>query len=139
MSYIFKIPIIWFIIVLFLLDFLVIISMRDLLFDFMIGESNRKKTKKSLCQQGVKEKLFLNYIAKNLKSNIKDFKFYHTIYIAIIITLIPQDILLLLCSMFFQNQAKILFLLFITVKASICIINRLQVDSLLRSKYFFKK
>ena len=138
MKYIENIPIYLLFFVLFVLDALAISAFRQLLFEIQEGQSSKKRTIRIYREQSVKDKLFLSYINDYITKYVKEFNFFHTVYIILVITLAPQYLSIIICFLFYPNIVRILCFFFIVIKGIICLLNRLQVNSLLQSKYVKK-
>lgn len=77
-----------------LLDVLIIVFVRDLLMDFLIGKAGRKKAKSIHRAQNMISKIDMKYITSYLNNYKKEFKKYHLIYLSELISVIPQYLLI---------------------------------------------
>ena len=89
--------------VLVLLNVITIIDARILLFDFMIGRRNRKSARKIHKEQSFKDRITMGYIYPMLKKNTVEFKWYHTLYLNVLYTIVPQCAVVVLVGMFFPK------------------------------------
>ena len=78
-----------------LLDSSVIRDLRSFLWDFLMIRRNRGGMKKNLMKQSRKDRITLSYIEPLLKKNQKPYRIWHSLYLWVIYSLIPQYVLLL--------------------------------------------
>ena len=121
--------------ILVLLDALAISSLRSLLLDFLIGARNQKSARKIYAQQSLKDRILMSFIKTFLKNHMSAFKVYNCIYLVELATLIPQYAILLIANMQYGIQSLCLVFSLIGIKGLLNIFMRIQVDSLMRSKY----
>ena len=122
--------------ILVLMDSVAISALRRFLKDFLIGERNRKNAQKIYLEQSLKDRFFLGFIKSYLKEYIVAFKVYHWIYLIDLWSLIPQYALLL--AVYIPNVeecSRVPLYVMIGIKALLNLFVRVQVDSLMRSKY----
>lgn len=122
------------------LDLLTLLFGRRLLFSFLLIKNNRKYAKKVHFDQNVKNRIFMGYIKCFLNDNksleyISDYKFYHSLYLIDLISLLPQYILFFTTICLNQFVSKMVALIFIIMKVVAFLIFRSQFDNLKRSKY----
>ena len=83
-----------------MLDKVIISDARRLLLDFLIGQRNRKNAKMIHAEQSFADRVNMGYICPMLKKHEKAFKNYHTLYLTILYSLIPQYITVILFHIF---------------------------------------
>ncbi len=120
---------------LFLIDSLVISFARKLLFDFLVGQNNKKIARNIHRQQKFINKITMRYIKANLNQNLSTFKIFHCIYMIEIFTLIPQYIILLAIFIFAGNFANFILLAFFAIKFLLFIVYWWQFDANRVSKF----
>ena len=121
-----------------LLDAIAVSALRDILNDFLIGARNRKSARKIYREQSPRERLFLGYIRGYLKRHTAAFQVFRGIYLAELLSLIPQYAILFAVFLFRGPQDRFLAIYMLTVcavKAGLNLFLRLQVDGGRRSRY----
>lgn len=83
-----------------ILDFVTISDLRKFLLDFLRVKNSRKNADYVYVTQSLGDKITLSFIKEHLKKYIKEFTAYHRIYLAVLYTLVPQYILLIVCNVF---------------------------------------
>lgn len=121
--------------VLLLVDWLLIVILRDLVLQFFNSRGNRKKKKLLHSKQSFWDRVSLNYIRPMLRKNLYYFDIFHRLYLVLIIIFIPQYILLLILLLLVRKAALVTLLLLCAVKMVMFIIVRFQFDSHWVSKY----
>ena len=127
--------IIYFDLVLCLIDWMVIGALRNLLFDFLIGRRNLKSAKRIHEEQPFVQRVSMGYIKGLLKEYIRDFVAYRTLYLIILYTLIPQYIVVIVCNICLGYKSFYVLGAFAAIKLIIVIFLRFQVDAQRMSKY----
>lgn len=122
-------------IMLLIMDCIAIADLRHLLHDFLIGVSNRKRANKIHMEQLKKDQILLGYIRLYLNKYHRDFSFFHGLYIAELVSIVPQFIIAVFFIIIFENNSRFIIYGFLVLKAILCLIIRLQFDSSYRSKY----
>lgn len=117
------------------LDSITISGLRRFLLDFITGKNNVNKIKKVHCEQPWKERVTLSYIRARLKHYQKEFHCWHTLYMLVLTTLIPQYIILIVCNLLIGFESIWVACILWSWKLVICIVLRFQVNSLMISKY----
>ncbi len=110
-------------------DDIAIDLLRGILLDFLIGVRNRKIAKEIYRQQSIRDKILLSFIKQYLKEYISAFEFYHIVYMAELISLVPQYVVIIVF-----DSVKVIIALVI-IKSILFILLRFQLDSFLKSKY----
>ena len=118
-----------------LFDGIAIWDLRELLRDFLIGARNRKSMQKIHAQQSLQQRITLGYIFPHLKRYQRDFRFFRGLYLAELLSLLPQMAVLLYLQLSGYPSAQIVLYVFLGIKACICLFLRLQQDAQHRTKY----
>lgn len=118
-----------------LFDGIAIWDLRELLRDFLIGARNRKSMQRIHAQQSLKQRITLGYIFPYLKRYQRDFRFFRGLYLAELISLLPQTLILLWLQMSGCSSWKVVFYVCLGVKICLCFFLRLQQDAQRRTKY----
>ena len=118
-----------------LFDGIAIWELRELLRDFLIGARNRKSMQKIHAQQSLWQRITLGYIFPYLKRYHRDFRFFRGLYLAELLSLLPQAPVLIWLQLSGYPSWKIVFYLFLGIKACLCLFLRLQQDAQRRTKY----
>ena len=118
-----------------LFDWIVIWDLRELLRDFLIGARNRKSMQKIHAQQSLWERITLGYIFPYLKRYHRDFRFFRGLYLAELISLLPQATVLLWLQLRGYPSWKTVLYIFLGIKTCLCLFLRLQQDAQRRTKY----
>ena len=114
-------------IILFLIDALVIRDARRLLLDFLIGQRNRKNAKTIHEEQNFTDQLHMGYIQPMLKKYASTFKKYHTLYLVILYSLIPQYIVIVLLHILIPSIILYVFAVFLGIKFLLAIFYILEL------------
>lgn len=125
--------------ILLLMDVILVSDLRRLLLDFLVGQRNRKTMIRIHKNQHLKDRITLSYIKPLLKRYISNFQFYHIIYMIVIISFFPQNIIIIIIHIILKNKVRYVLYLLLCVKAFALILIRLQYDSSRISKYAKKK
>ena len=118
-----------------LIDGIAIWDLRELLRDFLIGARNRKSMQKIHAQQSLRQRITLGYIFPYLKRYHRDFRFFRGLYLAELLSLLPQAPVLIWLQLSGYPSWKIVFYIFLGIKACLCLFLRLQQDAQRRTKY----
>lgn len=126
-------------VIMILSDILIICDARRLLLDFLIGQSNRKNAQKIHDEQSLSNKIKMCYIGPLLKKHTSAFQKYHTLYLIILYSLIPQYITVILLHIF--ADAIIWYVLggLLIIKLLLAVFCRLELGSNRMSVYSRKK
>lgn len=114
---------------LFLLDIVTIADLRHFLIDFLVVKRNLKHAREIHRTQSLKDRITLSYISCYLKKYGKEFTAYHRLYLAVIYTLVPQYMILIICNCIWKLRSMYVLGAFAAVKLIICMIIRLNVNS----------
>lgn len=125
----------WLDVVLLVIDSLVISIYRDFLFDFLIGQRNRKSARKIRQAQPRKERITLSFILGHLTRYKKEFRFYQRIYMGELYSLVPQYLIVLVCNFLLWERSLYVTGGFAVFKILLLLVVRLQTDSSHRSVY----
>ena len=125
----------WLDVVLLVIDSLVISIYRDFLFDFLIGQRNRKSARKIRQAQHRKERITLSFILGHLTRYKKEFRFYQRIYMGELYSLVPQYLIVLVCNFLLWERSLYVTGGFAVFKILLLLVVRLQTDSSHRSVY----
>lgn len=120
-------------------DSIVLSDARRLLLDFLIGQRNRKNANKIHKQQSFQDKVTMRYIKPMLKKNVSAFKNYHLLYMILLISLIPQYIVIVLAQILLPDYVWCVFCFFLAIKFILAVYYRLELGSLKMSVYAQKK
>ncbi len=118
-----------------LFDGIAIWDLRELLRDFLIGARNRKSMQKIHAQQSLWQRITLGYIFPYLKRYHRDFRFFRGLYLAELLSLLPQAPALLWLQLSGYPSWKNIFYIFLGIKSCLCLFLRLQQDAQRRTKY----
>ena len=118
-----------------LFDGIAIWELRELLRDFLIGARNRKSMQKIHAQQSLRQRITLGYIFPYLKRYQRDFRFFRGLYLAELLSLLPQAAVLLWLQLSGYPSWKIVLYIFLGIKACLILFLRLQQDAQRRTKY----
>ena len=122
-----------------MLDKCVISDARRLLLDFLIGQRNRKHAKAIHAEQRFKDRVQMGYIQPMLKKYTIAFKRYHTLYLIILYSLIPQYIAIVLFHIFAPDLIWYVFGIFLGIKLLLTIFYTLELGPQKMSVYAQKK
>ena len=126
-------------IILLMMDILLIGDARRLLLDFLIGQRNRKNAETIHEEQSLADQLHMGYIHPMLKKYAATFKKYHTLYLVILYSLIPQYIAIVLLHILIPSIILYVFGAFLGIKALLLIFYRLELGPNRMSVYAQKK
>ena len=105
--------------------------------DFLVGARNRKSARRIHREQKWVDRVGMGYIKPYLKCWHRDFAFFRGVYLTDLFTLIPQYSVILCVLLRAEDRFNMLMYVLIAVKALLCLILRLQQDSLRRTKYSY--
>lgn len=111
------------------LDLVTIADLRKFLTDFLAVKRNVKRAKEIHEAQPLKDRITLNYISSHIKKYVKKFTAYHRLYLAVLYTLIPQYIILIICNLIWEMKSIYVLGGFAAIKLIICIMIRLNVNA----------
>ena len=114
--------------VLILLDIILIVDLRWLVYSFLLSKRNLKGAKKIHNIQNKRNKITLAYI-KKYTIYPKHYSFFHFLWCAVIMSIVPQYISLLIIYIFSQKNAVIICIVFSIIKLILNCIVRLQYNS----------
>jgi len=118
-----------------LLDSIVIMDLRSFLWDFLMIRRNRGGMKKNLMKQSRKDRITLSYIEPLLKKNQKPYRIWHSLYLWVIYSLIPQYVLLLVALIALEKWFIPICAVFYIIKVSLSFVIRGNMDAQRVSKY----
>lgn len=119
----------------FLMDVVTVSNLRKFLFEFQIPSQNRKKGVRIPKELSLKNKITMDYIKPLLCRYTRDFTFFHSIYLGVIYTTVPQYFILIFAHDFLKIESVYIMLFFILIKAVINLIIRLHQYSNRKSIY----
>ena len=126
-------------VVIILMDIIVISDARRLLLDFLVGQRNRKNAKKIHAEQSFSDRVKMGYILPMLKKNTGAFRKDHSLYLAILYSLIPQYITIVLFHIFVPSVIWYVFGVFLAIKLLLTIFYTLELGPQKMSVYAQKK
>lgn len=109
-----------------ILDLITIYDLRDFLLDFIRVKKNTNPVRAT---QSLRDKIMLSFIKAHLKKYIKEFTTFHRMYMAVIYTLIPQYIIIIVSNVLLGMKSMYVVCFFAVVKLIICFLVRINVDS----------
>lgn len=118
-----------------LLDAITISDLRKFLLDFLRVKKSRKNAARIYSSQSFKEKIILSFIKNNLDKYISEFTLYHIIYIAVLYSLIPQYIIIIICTLLIGTNTIYVLAFFACPKLIINFIVWVNTDSNRVSRY----
>lgn len=117
------------------IDLLTIRLIRKLLRDFMRSKKNKHVINRLHDSQPLKSRLALDYIYPLLKHNQKAFQGYHRLYLIIVLSAIPQYVVILLLYLFLTDYAIFAVFAFTGIKIIVYVIVRANFDANMVSIY----
>lgn len=112
-----------------LLDFITISELRKFLLDFLRVKKSSNNAERIYAAQSIREKMMLSFIQAHLKNYTKEFSAFHRLYKTVIITLIPQYLILIVCNILLGLKSMYVLCFFAIVKILVCLLVRINVDS----------
>ena len=112
-----------------LIDSLVITYLRSFLLDFLRVKKSRNAAKKVYKSQTWWERIILSFIKAHLQKFIKEFTFFHRIYVTVIYTLIPQYVILIVSNVLLEMKSMYFLAFFAIVKNIIFFLVWINIDS----------
>ena len=79
--------------------------------------------------QSLRDKITLSFIKAHLKKYIKEYTTFHRMYMAVLYTLIPQYVILIVSNVLLGMKSMYVLCFFAGVKLIICFLVRINVDS----------
>jgi len=116
-------------ILLFLIDDEIIHRSRELIFCCVKGKYKRIKSDKLHKQQNLWNRITMRYLCELDKKYQRKFSRYYLLYFFELVTIIPQYISLLLCSIFIQYETRYLLYILVSVKLLASTFLRLQFNA----------
>ena len=120
------IPVLYILLV--LLDIIIFVDFRGLLFSFLLSKRNRKSAKKIHSSKSFFDRFTFNYV-KEHAIYPKAYKFFHNFYLAFLITFPVQYTALITTHIFSIKAVTILLVSFVIIKLVIGAYLRLQMNS----------
>ena len=111
------------------LDIITISDLRRFLLDFLQVNNSRKNAKRIYDNHCLKEKVLLSFIKMHLKKYFKEFVKFHRLYLAVMYTLIPQYVILIVSNIILQMKSLYVLCTFAAIKLFISFLIRINVDS----------
>lgn len=127
--------IIYFDFALILLDLVAIFDLRKFIIDFLYVKRSRKNAAGIYRAQTAVNKFTLFFIKPLLKKYEKEFSLYHSLYLILLITLLPQYLILVFCNVTMGTQSLYVLGVFAFIKFVICFIVRINSDAKRNSIY----
>lgn len=118
-----------------LFDIIIISDARRLLLDFLIGRRNRKNAMQIHSEQTLNNRVHMGYIHPMLKEHKNTFKKYHTLYLVILYSLVPQYAAIVLVHIFAPNIFKYVMGAYLSVRLILAVAYRLELGPQRRSVY----
>ena len=115
-------------ILLVLLDIIIFVDFRGLLFSFLLSKRNRKSAKKIHSSKSFFDRFTFDYINEHTVYP-KEYKFFYNLYLVFLITLPIQYAILVITNVFSIKAVTILLVLFGLIKLVLGIYLRLQQNS----------
>ena len=112
-----------------ILDFVTINDLRKFLLDFMRVKNSRRNANQVYATQSLRDKIMLSFIKGHLKKYIREFTTFHRMYIAVIYTLIPQYVIVIVSNFLLGMKSMYVLCFFAVVKLVIGFFVRIHVDS----------
>ena len=125
----------YFLFCLLVIDLLTIRLIRKLLRDFLRSKKNKHAINILHNSQPLKNRITLDYIYPLLKHNQKAFRGYRRLYLIVVLSEIPQFIVVLLLYLFLADYAIIAVLAFAGIKIIVYVIVRANFDANMVSIY----
>lgn len=116
-------------------DELVIYHFRELLLSFLMSKHNRKKAQRIHKEQPIRDRITMAYIGPMLQKNTQQYYFYQRLYIADLVTLIPQYLLILLFHFLLGNGVWIPLCVVSAIKGLLFLFLRFQFNAHHISRY----
>ena len=112
-----------------ILDLVTISDLREFLLDFLRVKKSRKNANRVYKMQTLREKITLAFIKEHLKEYIAEFTAYHKVYMAVLFTLIPQYIIIIVCNILLEMKSIFVIAFFAVAKLIISFVVRINTDS----------
>lgn len=120
-------------------DMIIVSDARCLLFDFLIGQRNRKNAKQIHSEQTIKNRVTMGYIQPMLTKHQKVYKKYHMLYLMVLYSLIPQYVSIIFFQLFAPQVVKYILCVFFVARFLLAIFYRLELGPQRISIYAKKK
>ena len=120
------IPVLYILLV--LLDIIIFVDFRGLIFSFLLSKRNRKSAKKIHSSKSFFDRFTFNYVEEHT-IYLKEYKFFHNFYLVFLLTLPIQYAILVLTNVFSIKAVTSLLVLFGLIKLVLGIYLRLQQNS----------
>lgn len=109
-------------------DIILLFDFRKLIYSFLLSKRNRKGAEKIHSEQSCWGRFMFSYI-KNYTAYPKECAFFHGLYKASMIWLLPQYIFLTLVAIFWDHYFLLFAIIFGIIKIILCIIVGLQFNA----------
>jgi len=116
-------------------DLVTISSLRDFLLDFLRVKKSKNDAKRLYNMQTIRERITLSFIKENLERYVKEFTRFHWIYKAVLYTIIPQYIILIVCNILLEMKSMYVLSFFALLKLIVFLMVRVNIDANRVSKY----
>ncbi len=120
---------IYFLFCLVAVDLMTIRILRKLLQDFLRSKKNKKVVNRIYRSQSFKSRVTLDYIYPLLRRNQTAFQRYHKLYLIILITAIPQYLVIAFLYILFSEQALLSIFIFGGSKIIVYLFVRANFDA----------
>lgn len=120
-------------------DMFIISDARRLLLDFLIGQRNRKNAMKIHSEQDFRNRMHMGYIHPMLKKYKNTFKKYHTLYLVILYSLVPQYVTIVFVHLLVPHIFKYIMGACLIVRILLTVFYRLELGPQRISVYAKKK
>ncbi len=117
-----------------LIDVILFIDLRKLVYSFLLSKRNIKTAKKIHLSQSKKNRITLAYI-KTYTIYVKEFCFFQRLMVINMFLIIPQYILITIVSLYFVNVVLFVNIFFIVLKIMLNIVVRSKFNSKRISKF----
>lgn len=109
-------------------DLILFHDFRKLIYSFLLSKRNRKGAEKIHSEQSFRARFTLSYI-KDYAVYPKEYAFFHGLYKASMIWLLPQYMILTLVAIFWNDYFLLSAIIFGIIKIILCIIVSLQFNA----------
>lgn len=112
-----------------ILDFVTIADLRKFLLDFLYVKKSKKNISQIYYAQSTGQRITLSFIKQYLKKYVREFSFFHRLYLTVLYTLVPQYIVIILSNYFLGLKSIYILCCFAFLKLVVCVLVRINVDS----------
>ena len=111
------------------IDLIIIRTIRKFLIDFLRTKRNKKSAAKIYAMQSEEDKITLAFIKPLLSVHVTAFTAYQKLYMALLYTLIPQYLIVILCNVFLKQNSIFVIAVFGAIKIGIYFFIKLHTDA----------